>query len=143
MSVYIHVFVLYLGHRALKKGKKVENVQLNALVSWEMSFTVFHLRLECVLFMSGLTPHADSHVGFWVAIMKVSKSSVSFPSSQPCFQKYQNKRKNLQQIGSILLQVMFMLVFVGGRTTGSVQKISRNFFWRIHLTVSYLLSYTE
>lgn len=143
MSVCIHIFMLYLGYRALKKGEKVENIQLNAVVSWEVSFTVFHLRLECVLFVSGLTPNADSHVGFWVAIMKTSKSSVSFPSSQPYFQKYQNKTKNLQYMGSILLQVMFMLLFVGGRTTGSVQEISCNFFWRIHSTVSYLLFYTE
>lgn len=63
----------------------MENIQLNALVSWEVSFTVFRLRLECVLFMSGLTPNADSYVGFWVAEMKASKSSVLFPSSQPCF----------------------------------------------------------
>lgn len=93
VSLHSHIHALS-GTESYKKGKKVENIQLNALVSWEVSFTVFHLRMECMLFMSDLTPNADSYVGFWMAKMKASKSSVSFPSSLPRFQNYQNKTKN-------------------------------------------------
>lgn len=116
MSVCIHIFMLCLGQRALKRGGKVENIELNALVSWEVSFTVFHLRLECVLLMSGLTPNAVSYVGFWVAKMKAFKSSVSFPA--PC-SAFRTIRTN-QKIGNIKLGFFFRLclcscLFVGGQ----------------------------
>lgn len=117
VSLHSHIHALSGTESSKKRGEKVENIQLNALVSWEVSFTVFCLRLECMLFMSSLTPNADSYIGFWVAKMKASKSSVSFPSSQPCYQKYQKKP---QKNGNIKAGFFFRLclcscLFVGGQ----------------------------
>ena len=134
---------LLTGNLKKKKRKKVKNMKHNALVSLEVSVTVFCCRLECVLFMSDLSLNSDSYVWFWVAKMKTSRSSASFPSSRSDFQNYQSKPKNWQYQSWIFLWVMFMVLFVWGRTIGYMQEMGCVFSWRIHWTVSCLLSYTE
>lgn len=94
----------------------MENIQLNALVSWEVSFTVFHLRLECVLFMSGLTPSADSYVGSWVAEMKAPNLLCHSLAPCPAFRTIRTKQK----FGNIKSGFFFRLclrscLFVGGQ----------------------------